>query len=277
VSTSASLGMPVRDLRTIAARCAERDEDTLQLLWEGLPLQPDMALGEFLPWPLAPRPILFQVHTISGPVLTTDPRMSFSGHGPRHLPVQSQPPHAMERLGDLHPGEPRSTPFASGPEVLTPPGSSIVSVEPDYGPFSVTLVMEDGNILVQPTWPTINVQLLRRQVATSLTCSPTALYFVCHGSILGLERRLSDHPVITSTTRILLFFSLSRALESLGIGHDTPAPPTPPPPAPPTPRAPRPFFGPEPPPGFSRPHASPTPSPSTSRGGSNDKLRSTFK
>jgi hypothetical protein len=203
--------------------------------------------------------------------------MCYPCHGPSHLPVQSQPSHAMERLGGLHPEEPRNTPFSSGTEVRTPPGSSIVSVEPDYGPFSVTLVMEDGHILVQPTWPTINVQLLRRQVATSLACSPVALYFVCHGSILGLERRLSDHPVITSTTRILLFFSLTRALESLGICQDTPAPPTPPPPAPPTPRAPRPSFGPEPPPGFSRPQASPAPPPSTPRGGSSDKLRSTFK
>jgi hypothetical protein len=89
---------------------------------------------------------------------------------------------------------------------ITLPGSSIASVEPDYGPFSVTLILEDGQIFVQPTWPSINIQLLRRQVATSLVRPPETFFFVCHGSVLGLERRLSDHPVITSTTRILLSF-----------------------------------------------------------------------
>ena len=39
-------------------------------------------------------------------------------------------------------------PFSSPVEVHTPPGSSVVSVDPDYGPFAVTLILGSRIFLV---------------------------------------------------------------------------------------------------------------------------------
>jgi hypothetical protein len=62
-------------------------------------------------------------------------------------------------------------------DTVSPPRSSVTSVDREYGPLSVTLVFEDGNIFMQPTWPSVTVQLLRRQVATSLTCRAETIFF----------------------------------------------------------------------------------------------------
>jgi hypothetical protein len=80
------------------------------------------------------------------------------------------------------------------------PRSSTVSV--DYGPFAVVFVLEDGSLLNQPTWPTINVRLLCSQVSDTLGLPADTLFFVCHGVALDLQRRLCDRPVIDGTTPI---------------------------------------------------------------------------
>jgi hypothetical protein len=166
----------------------------------------------------------------------------------------------------------------------SPPRSTSSLSEPDYGPFSVTLVFEDGNTLAQPTWPNVTIQVFRRQISMTLQRSPDTIFLVCYGAILAPGRRLSDHPVITATTRVYLFFAYNRALQYVGMfsgGGPPTVPPSPPPPAPTV--QPRPLFGPELPPGFSRggpvthPSHGSSPINPTVRGGGNDKLRATFK
>jgi hypothetical protein len=87
---------------------------------------------------------------------------------------------------------------------------------------------------------------------------------------------LCDHSVTTSGTRVFLFFSVQRALQSFGF-HPGPGPfhPTTPPS---TTLAPPPTFGPALPPGFTRAARGPssTLGPSA-RESLNDKLRGTFK
>jgi hypothetical protein len=80
---------------------------------------------------------------------------------------------------------------ASWQSAISPPGSSVHS-DPEVESFSLSLVFPDGRVLVQPTWPTITVQLLRRQVATTLQLSHDTVFFVCHGVVPDLERRLSE-------------------------------------------------------------------------------------
>jgi hypothetical protein len=105
-------------------------------------------------------------------------------------------------------------------------GSSAASV--DFGPFSVVLVLEDGSIVNQPTWPTINVQLLREQVSMTLQCCTASFFFVCHGFVLDLQRKLSDRPVIDSTTPIYVFTSLGNATQALArTAGQEPHPPSP--------------------------------------------------
>ncbi len=58
------------------------------------------------------------------------------------------------------------------------------SLTPGFGPFSVLLIFEDGRSINQPTWPTVNVLLLRRQVSMTLQCSPDIFTFVCYGAVL---------------------------------------------------------------------------------------------
>jgi hypothetical protein len=101
----------------------------------------------------------------------------------------------------------------------------------DSIPFSVTLVLPDGRRLLHPTWPTVNIQVLRRQVSLTFQCVPTALFFVGHGSVLDLERKLSDPPVITGTTPVYVFFNLPDALRFLALQPSGETPPPPPPPA----------------------------------------------
>ncbi len=240
VTTSATHSLPIRELRAIAAGCAARDEDSINLSWEGTLLSLDRTIGEYiscwrrrhgnevLSWPLT-QPVIIVVSVATPSPESRDFETVPAGHSP---------------------------------------GSSIASGVPDYGPFSVTLVFEDGHIFLQPTWPTVNVRLLRRQVATSLNRVPESLFFVCHGSVLGLERRLSDHPAIGATTQIFVFFALDKALQVLGI-HGGPPPPNSPPPT-----SPPPVHGPAFPPGFQR--QSPSANPTIART-SNDKLRGTFK
>ncbi len=118
------------------------------------------------------------------------------------------------------------TPVYVGVECVSPVGSSAAFVDfgtlpgapvaPDFGPFSVLLIFEDGRSIHQPTWPTVNVQLLRRQVSMTLQCPPDILFFVCYGAVLNMARKLSDPPVITSSTPIHVFFSLASARNALG-------------------------------------------------------------
>jgi hypothetical protein len=155
---------------------------------------------------------------------------------------------------------------------VSPAGSSTASV--DFGPFAVVLVLEDGSLLNQPTWPTANVQLLRRQVLMTLGFPADSLFFVCHGVALDLQRRLSDRPVIDGTTPIYLFTSLGNATQALArhAGQE------PHPPSPgrdggmPYPRA---TFG-QPSFGLRAPTYDPRLG-ASSTGGASDKLRSTFK
>jgi hypothetical protein len=150
-----------------------------------------------------------------------------------------------------------------------------VHSDPEVESFSLSLVLPDGRVLVQSTWPTITVQLLRRQVATTLQLSHDTVFFVCHGVVLDLERRLSDEPSILADTPVYVFFTLAQAMQALG-GRQLP--PTSPPPA----SSPAPM-GPELLPGFVRAprNSSAQPPPrnvgSTQRGSANDKLRASFK
>jgi hypothetical protein len=155
---------------------------------------------------------------------------------------------------------------------VSPAGSSTASV--DFGPFAVVLILEDGSLLNQPTWPTANVQLLRRQVSMTLGVPVDSLFFVCHGVTLDLQRKLSDRPVIDGTTPIFLFTTLGGATQALAPHTGQGPPPSSPgrDGGPPYPRA---TFG-HPP--FDL-HAQ-THDPrlgASSTGGASNKLRSTFK
>jgi hypothetical protein len=143
----------------------------------------------------------------------------------------------------------------------------------DYGPFAVVIVLEDGSLVNQPTWPTINVWLLRSQVSDTLGLPATSLFFVCHGVALDLQRRLSDRPVIDGSTPIYLFTSLGNATQALA--HHAGREPHPNPgrdsgPAYPHATVGHPSFGLHAPTQEQR-------SGSSSTRGASDKLRSTFK
>ncbi len=230
--------MLVRELRLYAARLAELDAATVQLFWSNTMLDPEGDLTHLLSWPV-PQSVVIEVRVVN---LSSAPV-------PQH----------------------------------SPPGSSSSLADSEYGPFSVTLVFEDGNFLSQPTWPAVTIQVLRRQITTTFQRNADTIVLVCCGTILAPGRRLSDPPAITNSTRIFVFFSHHRALQYVGMMSGGDPPSVPPLPSPVAPAPPRPSFGPELPPGFSRggpaTHSPQGPSPNTLavRGGTNDKLRATFK
>jgi hypothetical protein len=245
VTVSATPGTTVRTLRDMAAGIAEVHPDQIHLFMDDAILRLERQLSFYL---------------VGFPIRNVTIRVgSARGH-------QLQGSSLPEPLG-----------HASWRSAISPPGSSVNS-DPEVEPFIVSLVLPDGHVLAHPTWPTITVQLLRRQVAITLHRSHDTVFFVCHGTVLDLERRLSDEPPIRVGTLVHVFFTLAQAMQALG---ERQLPPTPPPPGPFSP-PPAPM-GPELPPGFVRAQRNPAVPPptrnlgSTQRGSANDKLRASFK
>ncbi len=62
VGVPAFIGMPIRDLRAMAAKCADVDDDAIQLCWEGTSLHRDGVLGTWGFCTLACTPTRRQCH-----------------------------------------------------------------------------------------------------------------------------------------------------------------------------------------------------------------------
>ncbi len=169
----------------------------------------------------------------------------------------------------------------------TPPTPTLSS-RPSEPTYSILVLFEELPTMEPIVMASMEVRRLRQLAASWSGVPSDTVYLQFPGTVLDMDRRLSDAPAIRSGAHVHAFFTIARALQSILqlMQGGNPPPPTTPPPAP--------VFGPVVPPGFARilppspqvptpypPHAN---QPSSLRGPgpgtrtpASERLRSTFK
>jgi hypothetical protein len=189
------------------------------------------------------------------------------------------------RNADL-PGPPGSRPpNAPG----KPPVYPVLPLRTSDSTFTIFIIFEGLPTMEPVVWASMQIRRLCHLVAGWAGVPSDTVYLQFAGSVLDLDRQLSDAPAIRSGAHVYAFFTIARALQFVLhlLQGGTPPPPS-------TPPTNLPIFGPVLPPGHARnptlsPHTSPYPAPpanhqlsmrtpgSGSRPTASERLRSTFK
>ncbi len=110
----------------------------------------------------------------------------------------------------------------------------VVPQDTSFLVFTTRIVFEDGQVLSQVAWPSLQFRDLCVKIGERANVSPDTIVCFYEGAAMDMERRLVEFsPLIRSGSRIHAFFSVARALQfalPLGPGEAPPStPPSPPP------------------------------------------------